>query len=40
VSFTVHENGTASAFVTTASRHGFRVMVLHQPTRLVVDMAY
>jgi hypothetical protein len=39
-SWTVHENGTASAFVTTASRKGFRVMVLHQPTRLVVDFRY
>ena len=40
VSFTVYDNGTVSAFVTTASRHGFRVMVLHQPTRLVVDVAH
>ena len=40
LSFTNHGNGTASAFVTTASRHGFRVMVLSQPTRLVVDVAY
>jgi hypothetical protein len=40
VSFVVYKNGTASAFVTTASRHGFRAMVLHQPTRLVVDVAY
>lgn len=38
--FAVYENGTASAFVTTASRRGFRVMVLHQPTRLVVDLTY
>jgi hypothetical protein len=40
LSFSVYGNGTATAFVTTASRHGFRVMVLNQPTRLVVDVAY
>jgi hypothetical protein len=40
VSFTVYDNGTVSAFVTTGSRHGFRVMLLYQPTRLVVDVAY
>jgi hypothetical protein len=40
ISWSVYDNGTASAFVTTASRHGFRVMVLDQPTRLVVDVAY
>jgi hypothetical protein len=40
VSFVNHGNGTVSAFVTTRSRHGFRVMVLNQPTRLVVDLAY
>jgi len=39
LSWAVYENGTASAFVTTTSRHGFRVMVLYQPTRLVVDVA-
>jgi hypothetical protein len=33
-------NGTVSAFVSTASRRGFRVMVLYQPTRLVLDIAY
>jgi AMIN domain len=33
-------NGTATAFVSTAHRHGFRVMILHQPTRLVVDVAH
>jgi hypothetical protein len=38
VSFTNYGNGTASAFVTTARRTGFRVTVLHQPTRLVVDI--
>ena len=40
LSWTNHGNGTASAFVSTASRHGFRVMVLANPTRLVVDIAY
>jgi len=40
VAWSVYSNGTASAFITTASRHGFRVMVLYQPTRLVVDVAY
>ena len=40
VSFTVYENGTASAFVATASRDGFRVMLLKNPTRLVVDVAH
>jgi hypothetical protein len=40
LSWSVYDNGTASAFVTTASRHGFRVMVLSQPTRLVVDVAH
>ncbi|MGE5827787.1 MAG: hypothetical protein ACM30G_05395 [Micromonosporaceae bacterium] len=40
LSWSVYDNGTASAFVSTASRHGFRVMVLNQPTRLVVDVAH
>lgn len=40
LSFAVYDNGTASAFVNTTSRHGFRVMVLHQPTRLVIDLKY
>jgi hypothetical protein len=40
VSFTVYENGTVSARVTTTSRHGFRVMLLRQPTRVVLDVAY
>lgn len=40
LSWSVYDNGTATAFVTTASRHGFRVMVLTQPTRLVVDVAH
>jgi hypothetical protein len=40
LSWSVYSNGTASAFVSTTARHGFRVSVLHQPTRLVVDVAY
>jgi hypothetical protein len=40
VSFSNYGNGTVSAFVTTVHRRGFRVMVLHQPTRLVVDIKY
>ncbi|HEU4425907.1 MAG TPA: AMIN domain-containing protein [Pilimelia sp.] len=40
VSFTNYGNGTVSAFVSTVHRRGFRVMVLHQPTRLVVDIKY
>jgi hypothetical protein len=40
LSWSVYDNGTATAFITTASRHGFRVMVLSQPTRLVVDVAH
>jgi hypothetical protein len=32
-------NGTARVTVTTASRHGFRVMLLYQPTRVVLDVA-
>ena len=33
-------NGTVRVTVTTASRHGFRVMLLDQPTRVVLDVAY
>ncbi len=40
LSWSVYGNGTATAFVSTTHRHGFRVMVLDQPTRLVVDIAY
>ena len=40
VSFTVYDNGTVSAFVTTARRTGFRVMLLTSPTRLVVDVRH
>ena len=39
LSWSNYGNGTATAFVTTAGRHGFRVMVLANPTRLVVDIA-
>ena len=40
VDVSVYENGTASAFVTTASRRGFRVMTLTNPSRLVVDVRH
>lgn len=40
LSWSVYGNGTASAFVTTGSRKGFRVMILTNPTRLVVDIAH
>ncbi len=40
VSWSVYDNGTASAFVTTTRRAGFRVMVLSNPTRLVVDIKH
>jgi hypothetical protein len=40
LSWSVYDNGTASAFVSTAGRHGFRVFVLTEPTRLVVDVSY
>lgn len=33
-------DGTARVTVTTASRHGFRVMLLDQPTRVVLDVAH
>ena len=39
VRIVVHENGTVGVFVDTAKRHGFRVMLLAAPTRLVVDFA-
>ena len=39
VSFTVYDNGTVSAFITTHQRTGFRVMLLSDPTRVVVDIA-
>ena len=40
VSFTVYDNGTVSAFITTGHRTGYRVMLLADPTRIVVDIAY
>jgi hypothetical protein len=40
VSFAVYDNGTASAFVTTSRRTGLRVMLLANPTRIVVDIAH
>jgi hypothetical protein len=40
VSFTVYDNGTVSAFATTSRRTGLRVMLLTQPTRIVVDIAH
>jgi hypothetical protein len=38
VTFNVHENGTVSGFIDTQARKGFRVMLLTNPTRLVVDV--
>jgi len=40
VSFTIHENGTVAAFISTTHRTGFRVMLLANPTRVVVDIAH
>lgn len=40
VSFNIYDNGTVSAFLTTDHRTGFRVMLLSNPTRLVVDVAH
>jgi hypothetical protein len=40
VSFSIYDNGTVSAFVTTGRRTGFRVMLLANPTRIVVDVAH
>lgn len=40
VSFTIHGAGTMTARVTTAGRHGFRVMVFSSPTRVALDLAY
>jgi AMIN domain-containing protein len=39
VSVTVYDNGTVSAFITTHHRTGYRVLLLTDPTRLVVDIA-
>jgi hypothetical protein len=40
LSFTVVGAGVMTADVRTAHRHGFRVMLLHQPTRVVLDVRY
>jgi hypothetical protein len=40
VAFSVYENGTVSAFITTGHRTGYRVMLLANPTRVVVDIAH
>lgn len=40
VSFNVYDNGTVSAFITTHHRTGFRVILLANPTRVVVDVAH
>jgi hypothetical protein len=40
VSFNVYDNGTVSAFITTHHRTGFRVLLLSDPTRVVVDIAH
>jgi hypothetical protein len=40
VSFTVVGAGLMTATVTTQARHGFRVLLLHQPTRVVLDVRH
>jgi hypothetical protein len=40
VSFSVYDNGTVSAFLTTQHRTAYRVMLLSNPTRVVVDIRY
>jgi hypothetical protein len=40
VSFTVHDNGGVTAFLSTDHRTGYRVMLLADPTRVVVDIAH
>ncbi|GAA3205759.1 hypothetical protein GCM10010532_027530 [Dactylosporangium siamense] len=40
VSFNVYDNGTVSAFITTGHRTGYRVLLLSNPTRVVVDIAH
>ena len=40
VSFNVYDNGTVSAFLVTRQRTGYRVMLLDNPTRVVVDIAH
>jgi hypothetical protein len=39
VSIAVYDNGTVSAFIATDHRTAFRVMLLTNPTRIVVDVA-
>ncbi|WP_327001020.1 hypothetical protein OHA72_38635 [Dactylosporangium sp. NBC_01737] len=39
VSLTVYDNGTVSAFIATHHRTGYRVMLLSDPARVVVDVA-
>lgn len=40
VSIVAHENGTVAVFADTNRRTGFRVMMLTNPTRLVVDVKH
>ncbi|MDG6105636.1 hypothetical protein Daura_13185 [Dactylosporangium aurantiacum] len=40
VAFTRYDNGTVSAFITTHHRTGYRVLLLADPTRVVVDIAH
>ena len=40
VSFTVIGAGLMTANVSTAARHGFRILVLTNPTRIVLDVAH
>jgi hypothetical protein len=40
VRFTVNSNGTVSGFISTDHRTGYRVMLLTNPTRVVVDVAH
>lgn len=40
IALTAYPNGTASVFVATTRRTGFRVLMLEQPTRIVVDVAH
>jgi hypothetical protein len=40
VSFNIYDNGGVTAFITTDHRSGHRVMLLSNPTRVVVDIAH
>jgi hypothetical protein len=40
VSIVAHDNGTVAVFADTSRRTGFRVMLLTNPTRLVVDVKH